>query len=78
MRHPRRRCSFQDSFPAYRRVLEMVQENLPKDDPLRKLFCEDALNRVKLSDAVWLAYAFRNCGDPAFSATADLNKEVVQ
>ncbi len=25
---------------------------------------------------VWLAYAFRNCGDPGFSATADLNKKL--
>jgi hypothetical protein len=66
----------QDSFPAYRRVLQMVQENLPKDDPLRKVFCEDALNKVKLSDAVWLAYALRNCGDSGFSATADLNKKL--
>jgi hypothetical protein len=46
---------FQDSFPAYRRVLQMVEENVPKDDPLRKLFCDDALNKVKLSDAVWLS-----------------------
>jgi len=67
----------QDSFPAYRRVLEMFQKNLPDDDPLKKLFCVDASNRVKLSDAVWLAYAFRNCGDPGFSATADLNKSCV-
>ena len=29
---------FQDSFSTYRRVLECVQGNLPKEDPLRKLF----------------------------------------
>lgn len=67
---------FQDSFPAYRRVLEMVQENLPPGDPLRRLFCDADLNNVKLSEAVWLAYALRNCGDPGFSATADLNKKL--
>jgi hypothetical protein len=67
---------FQDSFPAYRRVLETVQGNLLKDDPLRNLFCDDALNKVKLGDAVWLAYALRNCGDPGFSATSDLNKKL--
>ncbi|NLH74842.1 MAG: hypothetical protein GX456_17470 [Verrucomicrobia bacterium] len=66
---------FQDSFPAYRRVLQMVEENVPKGDPLRRLFCDDTLNRVKLSDAVWLAYALRNCGDPGFSATSELNKK---
>ena len=67
---------FQDSFSAYRRVLECVQEKLPKDDPLRKLFCEDAINKVKLADALWLAYALRNCGDPGFSATSELNKKL--
>jgi hypothetical protein len=66
----------QDSFPAYRRVLEMVHENLLNEDPLRKLFCSDTLKKAKLSDAVWMAYAFRNCGDPGFSATADFNKKL--
>ena len=66
---PKEAMFMQDSFPAYRRVLEMVQENLPKEDSLRKLFCDDTLNKVKLSDSVWLAYALRNCGDPGFSAT---------
>lgn len=67
---------FQDSFPEYRRVLELVQGMLPNDDPLRRIFFDDALNKVKLSDAVWLAYALRNCDDPGFSATADLNKKL--
>ena len=66
----------QDSFPAYCRMLEMFLENLPNGDPLKNLFCVEASNRVKLSDAVWLAYAFRNCGDPGFSVTADLNKKL--
>ncbi len=65
---------FGDSFPVYRRVVEMVQESLPKTDPLRELFFTDPLNKARLSDAVWLAYALRNCGDPDFSATADVNK----
>lgn len=64
----------QDSFQAYRRVLQMVQDNVPKGDPLWKLFCEESVNKVKLSESIWLAYALRNCGDPGFSATADLNK----
>lgn len=64
----------QDSFQAYRRVLQTVQENVPGGDPLWKLFCDEQFNGVKLSEAVWLAYALRNCGDPGFSATADLNK----
>ncbi len=67
---------FQDSFPAYRRVLESIQENLPKGDPLRRLFCDEVINNVKLMDAVWLAYCLRNCGDPDFSITSKLNKSV--
>lgn len=66
----------QDSLPVYRRVLETIQTNLRKDDPIRKMFCDDALNKVKLSDAVWLAYALRNCGDPGFSAASKLNKKL--
>jgi hypothetical protein len=66
----------QDSFPEYRRVLEMIEGSLPKDDPLRKLFCEESINKVRLCDAIWLAYAMRNCGDPGFSATSDLNKKL--
>lgn len=65
---------FGDSFPVYRRVVEMVQDILPKDDPLRELFCTDTVGRARLSDAVWLAYALRNCGDPDFSVSAELNK----
>jgi hypothetical protein len=73
---PPRSMYFQDSFQEHRRVLEAIQENLKKEDPLRKLFCDDAINKVKMADAVWLAYAFRNCGDPGFSATSDLNKKL--
>ncbi len=67
---------FGDSFPVYRRVVEMVQESLPKDDPLWILFSTDTFKRARLSDAVWLAYALRNCGDPDFSATSKLKKEL--
>jgi hypothetical protein len=65
---------FEDSFPVYRRVAEVVQESLANDDPLRMFFCADPFKKARLSDAVWLAYAFRNCGDPDFSAISKLNK----
>ncbi len=65
----------QDAFPEYRRVMECLREKTRKEDALHRLFYEEALNKVKLSDAVWLAYALRNCGDPGFSATAQLNKK---
>jgi len=47
---------FQDSFPEFLRLVDVADEKLAKNDPLRQLLFEEKLNGMSLAAAVRLAY----------------------
>lgn len=66
---------FQDSFPAFLRILDVAEEKLPKGDVLRQHLLDHKLQGTSLAEAIRLAYYLRNAGDAVFSETAEANRD---